>query len=412
LCHEKEPQVQFSALVDRIAGRGTGDWSVHQEAARRRAAGVDVIVLTIGDPDQAPPEPVVAATVAALRRRRTGYAPILGYPEVRAVIAARVARRTGRPCEADNVVVVPGAQAGLYCALQCLAGAGDEVVVPEPLYATYPYVVGASGAGLVTVPLRPERGFHPDIEAIARAVGPRTRAIWINSPHNPTGAVFTAEEIAAIARICRERDLWLLSDEVYEDLAFARPHVSAWSLPDMAERTVVVSSLSKSHAMPGFRCGWIVGPPELSRHLFDLLLAMLYGGPPFIQDGALVALSSDLPEAAALSADYRARAKLLSGLLAAAPGCKPVPPEGGMFVLLDVRDTGLGAQEFARALLQQENVAVLSCDGFGASAAGYLRISLTAPEARLAEAGRRIVRFARRLAGQCDPPPLAPPSAG
>jgi arginine:pyruvate transaminase len=390
--------VQFSALADRLAGRGAGAWNVHREAARRRAAGEDVIVLTIGDPDQRPPEAVVAATVAALHRDHTGYAPILGQTEVRAAIAARIARRTGRPCAADNVIIVPGAQAGLYCALSCLAGPGDEVVVPEPVYATYPAAIGAAGARMVSVPLLPERGFHPDLDALARAVGPRTRLLWINSPHNPTGAVFTADELLAIAALCRARDLWLLSDEVYEDLAFARPHVSAWSLPEMAGRAVVVSSLSKSHAMAGFRFGWIVGPPELAQHLFDLLLAMLYGGPPFIQDGALAALAADLPEAAALREAYRARAALLSGLLAAAPDCRAGPPEGGMFVLLDVRDTGLAAPDFARRLLEEENVAVLPCDGFGASAAGYLRLALTAPEARLAEAGERIVGFARRVA--------------
>lgn len=390
--------MQFSPLVDRLAGRDTGAWNVHREAARRRAAGADVISLTIGDPDQAPPAPVIAATIAALQRRRTGYAPIVGYPEVRAAIAARVARRAGRPCAADNVVVVPGAQAGLYCALQCLAGPGDEVVVPEPVYATYPAVIAAAGARMVSVPLLPERGFHPDLDALAHAVGPRTRVLWINSPHNPTGAVFTAAELAAIARICRERDLWLLSDEVYEDLAFARPHTSAWSLPETEGRTVVVSSLSKSHAMPGFRLGWIVGPPELAEPLFALLLAMLYGGPPFIQDGALAALTEELPEAAALAADYRARAALLSDLLAAAPDVRVTPPEGGMFVLLDVRGTGFSASEFALRLLEAENVAVLPCDGFGASAAGHLRIALCAPEPRLAEAGRRIARFARSLA--------------
>lgn len=390
--------MQFSALVDRLASRDAGAWSVHREAARRRAAGADVITLTIGDPDQAPPAPVVTATVAALRRGHTGYAPILGSPDVRAAIAARVARRTGQPCAADNVVVVPGAQAGLYCAVQCLAGPGDEIVVPEPVYATYPAVIAAAGARMVSVPLLAERGFHPDPDALARAVGPRTRVLWINSPHNPTGAVFTAEEIAAIAKTCRERDLWLLSDEVYEDLAFARPHTSAWSLPGMAERTVVVSSLSKSHAMPGFRLGWIIGPPKLTEPLFALLLAMLYGGPPFIQDGALAALGEDLPEAAALSAAYRARAAMLSDLLAAAPGCRVTPPEGGMFVLLDVRGAGLSAPEFALRLLQAEDVAVLPCDGFGASAAGHLRIALCAPEARLADAGARIVRFARGLA--------------
>ncbi|MGH7048552.1 MAG: pyridoxal phosphate-dependent aminotransferase, partial [Stellaceae bacterium] len=290
------------------------------------------------------------------------------------------------------------AQGGLYCALQCLAEPGDEVIVPEPVYATYEAVIGASGAQMVTVPLRAERNFHPDLEAMAAAVTPQTRVIWINTPHNPTGAVFTGEEIAAIAALCRQHDLWLVSDEVYEDLAFARPHVSAWSLPDMAERTIIVSSLSKSHAMPGFRFGWIVGPPALSGHLFNLLLCMCYGSPGFIQESAAAALAAELPEVAALREDYRRRAALLSGLLTAAAGCRAIAPEGGMFVLLDVRHTGLGSADFAQMLLARENVAILPCDGFGASAEGHLRIALSAPDARLEEAGRRIISFARELA--------------
>jgi arginine:pyruvate transaminase len=389
--------MRFSPLVDRISGRGAGAWRVHIEAARRRDAGEEVIFLTVGDPDQAPPEPVIAATIEALRRHRTGYSSIIGYPRVRQAIAARFQRRTGRPCTADNVVVTPGAQGGVFCALQCLAGPGDEVIAPEPIYNTYEAVIGVSGARLVTVPLRADRGFHPDLEAIARAVTPRTRVIWINSPHNPTGVVFTAEEVAGIAELCRSGDLWLLSDEVYEDLAFARPHVSPWSLPGMAERTVVVSSLSKSHAMPGFRFGWIIGPGALSGHLFNLLLCMTYGSPAFIQDGVLAALERELPEAAALRQAYRRRAAMLSQILEDAPNCHVTPPEGGMFVLLDIRGTGLASEEFARALLQQENVAVLPCDGFGPSGVGHLRISLTAPEPRLAEAGQRLVHFANEL---------------
>jgi arginine:pyruvate transaminase len=389
--------MKFSPLVDRLGGRGAGAWSVAREAALKREQGLDVISLTVGDPDQGAPAPVIEATVAALRRGRTGYAPILGSLRLREAIAARHARRTGVPCTADNVTVTPGAQGGLYCALLCLAGPGDEVVVPEPVYATYEGVVGASGARMVAVPLNAERGFHPDLAAIAAAVTQRTRVLWINSPHNPTGAVLTREEIAGVAKLARERDLWLVSDEVYEDLAFARPHVSPSSLPGMAERTIVVSSLSKSHAMPGFRFGWIIGPPTLSPHLFNLLLCMCYGSPGFIQEGALAALAEDLPEVAALRADYRRRARLLSAILDEAPNCRAIPPEGGMFVLLDVRGTGLGAMEFARRLLAQENVAILPCDGFGASAAGHLRIALSVPDQRLEEAGQRIVRFARGL---------------
>ncbi len=389
--------MRYAPLVERITGKGAAAWEIHFDGERRRDSGEDIIFLTVGDPDQDPPAAIIEATVAALRQHRTGYAPIVGYPAVREAIAARVARRTGQACRADNVAVVPGTQGGLYCAVQCLAGPGDEIIVPEPIYATYGAVIGASGARIVTVPLRPETGFHPDLDAIAAAVTPRTRVIWINSPHNPTGAVLTPDEIAAIAALCRRHDLWLLSDEVYEDLAFARPHVSAWSLPEMAERTVVVSSLSKSHAIPGFRFGWVVGPPALARHLFNLLLCLFYGGPAFIQDGALVALSRDLPEVAALREAYRARAGMLSALLREAPGCRVVPPEGGMFVLLDIRGTGLDSAAFARLLLERERVAVLPCDGFGASAAGHLRIALSAPEPRLREAGARIVRVARAV---------------
>jgi len=390
-------QMHFSPLVDRVAGKGAGAWTIHFDALRQRTAGREIVLLTVGDPDQGPPQAMIEAAIDALRRRRTGYSPIAGHPEVRAAIAARFAARTGQPCSADNVVLVPGAQAGLFCALQCIAGPGDEIVLPEPMYATYEAAAGACGASLVNVPLRPELGFHPDLDALERAITPRTRAIWINSPHNPTGAVLTRNEIEVIAGLCRRHDLWLLSDEVYEEMAYARPHISPWSLPGMAERTAVVSSLSKSFAAPGFRLGWIIGPEPLAKHLFNLLLCMLYGGPPFIQEGALVALTRDLPEAAAMREDYRRRAGLLAGILADAPDCRAAPPEGGMFVMLDVRGTGLSADAFARGLLDQEGVAVLPCDGFGPSAAGHLRISLTADDGVLADAGRRIVRFAQGL---------------
>ncbi|PWC42320.1 pyridoxal phosphate-dependent aminotransferase [Azospirillum sp. TSO22-1] len=390
--------MRFSPLVDRVAGKGADAWRIHWEATRQRAEGRELILLTVGDPDQPPPAVLIDATAESLRRGRTGYSPIVGYPEVRAAVAAKHAARTGRPCTADNVVLVPGAQAGLYCALQCLAGPGDEIVVPEPMYATYEAVAGATGARLVNVPLRPEVGFHIDLAALEAAITPATRVLWINTPHNPTGAVMTRAEVEAVAALARRHDLWVLSDEVYADLAFTGAHTSPWALPDMAERTVVISSLSKSHAAPGLRFGWIVCPEPMAKHLFNLLLCMLYGGPPFIQDGALAALTTDPPEVAALRADYARRATLMSGLLKDAPNCRTAPPEGGMFVLLDVRGTGMSSEAFAFGLLEAEGVAVLPADGFGPSAAGHLRISLTQPDAVLTEGGRRIVRFAERVA--------------
>ena len=400
--------MQFSPMAERLSVSGADAWTVHNEAMRLRATGREVTFLTIGDPDQAAPEVVVEAAVSALRRGRKGYSPYAGLPAVRAAIAARIERRTGSPCAGANVIVMPGAQAGVFAALQCVAGAGDEVILPEPVYATYPAVIASTGARMVNVPLDPARGFHPDLAAMERAISPRTRAIWINTPHNPTSAVFDADEMNAIAALCRRHDLWLISDEVYEDMAYARPHVSAWSLADMADRAIVVSSLSKSHAIPGFRFGWVAGPAPLIDRVINLVLCMLFGGPPFIQDGVLPALERDLPEVAALRETYRRRAADFSALLANAPDCRLTAPEGGMFALLDVRPTGLPSLDFARRLLDQEGVAVLPCDAFGPSAAGHVRISLTLPEAELMAAGRRIVAVATRLAaGEAQPRTVA-----
>ena len=165
------PEIKFAEAV--LDNGRFGTRTVRFETGRlaQQAQGREILFLTVGDPDQDPPAAVIAATIQALREQQTGYAPILGFPALRAAIAARVRRASGQPCEAENVVIVPGAQAGLFCALQCLAGAGDEVIVPEPLYATYEAVVGASGATMVNVPLRPERGFHPDIAEIEAAPG-------------------------------------------------------------------------------------------------------------------------------------------------------------------------------------------------------------------------------------------------
>jgi aspartate/methionine/tyrosine aminotransferase len=171
---------RFSTLTERVAGRGAGAWASHHSALRLRDTGEDVIFLTVGDPDQPPPEPLIEATVSALRACRTGYSPTIGYPALREAIAARHAQRSGRPCGPENVVIVPGAQGGLFASLQCLAGPRDEVIVLEPTYATYEAVVGATGARMVAVPLRPERKFHPDLARIAAAITPQTRVIWIN----------------------------------------------------------------------------------------------------------------------------------------------------------------------------------------------------------------------------------------
>lgn len=382
-----------SQLTRRIAGEGSDAWITHDRAVRRLSRGEDVILLSIGDPDFDTPAAIRDAATHALASHRTHYAPIGGEPRLREAIAVTSAAAMGGPIHPDQVVVYPGAQAALYALAQCLFDPGDEVIAPEPTYVTYEAVIASTGATMRQVPLRPERHFHLDPEDLARAITPRTRAVMLNFPHNPTGATLTRAEAEAVAELVTHHDLVLISDEVYAALAFAAPHVSPASLPGMAGRTAVVSSLSKSHAMTGWRCGWSITPAPLIPHLQNLARAMYFGVAQFVQDAAVVALTEGGEELAALRGAYARRARLLVDLLQRGRGLSVLMPEGGMYLFVDVRGTGLDGKAFAARLLDQAGVAVTPGEGFGPSGAGHVRITLGTGDERLAEAGRRIVAF-------------------
>ena len=291
--------MKFSHLTERIAGEGAGAWAVHFEAMKRKRRGEKVIVLSVGEPNFDTPPAIVAAAKSSLDRGRTHYTDIVGDPPLRAAIARRHGRLTGQEVGPENVVVLAGAQCALFSVALCLLDPGDEIIVPEPMYVTYEAVVGVTGATMRRVGLDAANGFHLKAAEIAAAIGPRTRAVLINSPNNPTGAMIRRAELEALAEICRRQDLWLIADEVYGSLIFEGEHVSPAGLPGMAERTITVDSLSKSHAMTGWRLGWAVGPHALMGHVAHLALCMLYGSPGFVQDAALVAIEQDLPEVGA-----------------------------------------------------------------------------------------------------------------
>jgi arginine:pyruvate transaminase len=389
----------LSPLAARIRVGAAEAWRPHERAVARLRAGEDVIVLSLGDPDFVTPEPIVEAAVDSLRGGRTHYTAARGERELLVAIADRAGRDAGEPVDVARVVFLPGAQAALHAVISCVAGDGDEVLVPEPAYATYEGVVAAAGARMVHVPLRAERGFHLLADDVAAAVTPHTRAVLVNTPHNPTGAAMTADELAALAAVCAAHDLWLVSDEVYAALTFARPHASALAAPGATERVAVVSSLSKSHAMTGFRHGWAIVPPALAEAIDLLLQSMLFGSPPFVQDAGLAALRHGDAASASMRVAYERRARVVVDALAATPGVVARMPEAGMFVLADVRGCGLDGTGFADRLLDEEAVSLLPVDPFGPSGAGHVRIGLAASEARLAEACRRIDALARRLAG-------------
>lgn len=384
----------YASITDRLAGLGSGKWAVHFRARQLQAEGREIIELTIGEPDIPPATELLDVCAAAMRAGRTRYSNGRGEARLLDAIAAKYSRRTGRAIGTDQVLCFPGTQTALYTVMTGLVEAGDAVLIPDPYYATYEGVVRATGAAIVPVPTSDRHRFHLQADDVAAAITPETRVLLLNTPHNPTGAVLSAAEIAAIGAVCQRHDLWIVCDEVYEDLILEGSFASPFDSADLAGRTIVVSSISKSHAAPGFRSGWAVGPVEFCARLLPVSEIMLFGGQPFIADMTAHALTHDIPTAAAMREAYRRRAALVCAALAECPGLRPLAPEAGMFLLIDVRATGLTGDAFAHGLLEAAEVAVMPGSSFGTGAEGFIRLSLTVPDATLAEACRRIARFA------------------
>lgn len=389
--------MKFSSRIERLAGEGAEAWVTHERAVQRLQRGEDIVLLSIGDPDFDTPAPIRQAAVTALATGRTHYSPSAGEPALRAAIARRTAETIGVKVEPGQVVIYPGAQAALFALAQCLFDPGDEVIVPEPTYVTYEAMLGAAGAVMRQIPLRPERDFHLDPDDISRAIGPRTRGVMLNFPHNPTGSVLTRDEAEATAELCRRHDLALVSDEVYSALDFTGEFVSPASLAGMADRTAIVSSLSKSHAMTGWRCGWSVTSLELASHLEKLVRCMHFGVAQFVQDAGAAAFTHAEKEAAELRSAYLGRARVVVDRLDGVGGLVCRMPEAGMYIFADVRGTGLDGKRFAAELLDAAGVAVTPGEGFGPSGAGHVRITLGTSEERLGEACDRIAAFVSGL---------------
>jgi arginine:pyruvate transaminase len=393
--------MRYASITRRLEGLGTDKWAVHYAARALVERGEKVLFLSIGEPDQRTPGAIEDEAVARLRAGRTRYSSGAGEDSVRAAVAARYAARSGRAVGPDQVIFMPGAQSALCAAMFALAESGDEVVVPNPFYATYDGIIAATGARQVNVRTRPRERFHLTPQALEAAITGRTRVLLLNSPSNPTGAVLAQDEIAAIGEVCRRHDLWIVSDEVYETLIFGNARfASPFDNPGLAERTVVVSSLSKSHAMTGYRAGWALGPAEFIHRMLPFAEALLFGCQPFIQDAATFALCNDFAECETMRAAYERRARLIVSHLENAPRIKAAMPEGGMFIFADVRGTGLSGHDFAMRLLAEEKVAVMPGESFGPAGAGHVRIGLAAGDGLITEASGRIAAFARRLAQQ------------
>jgi aspartate/methionine/tyrosine aminotransferase len=386
----KQQQMKFSPLVKRISGEGADAWLTHYAASAARDRGEDVIILSVGDPDLETPPAVIAK---AIERLQAGDCPAPGRRTVREAIAASHTKRTGQSTDAGNIVYLSGAQNALFVASMCIAGPGDEIISFDPMYPTYPATLEASGARMVRAPTSGH--FRPDLGALASLVTERTRAIVWATPNNPSGVILNESELAAIARLAERHDLWLISDEVYAGLA-PDGHIPGLAA-QMPERVITLGSLSKSHAMTGWRAGWLVGPRELAVHAESLVMCMLFGLPGFIQEAVVTALSI-APDAERRVRDYCdvRRARMVAGLTGI-PRISTVVPEAGMFMLVDVRGTGLSGYEFMRALYNSQRVSVLDGAAFGRETAGFVRVCFATDPVSLDAGCERIRRFCEQL---------------
>jgi arginine:pyruvate transaminase len=387
--------MRYSSLVERIAGEGADAWVIHYAARAALERGEDVIMLSVGDPDLDTPAPVLEKAIERLRSGDTHYTPATGRQHLREAIAAAHSARTGQAVEAAQVIFLAGAQNALFATSLCIAGPGDEVIALEPLYPSYPATLEVSGARMVRVAAPASRGFRVDLAALEASITPHTRALFFATPNNPSGAILSAADLAVIGELARRHSLWVVADEVYAGLAPGGrvPSLAA----ELPEQVVTISSLSKSHSMPGWRAGWLVGPRQLVLHVEAMAQCMLFGLPGFIQEAAVTALSvADAAETRIREYCAARRDFLLAGL-DGVRGLKCFVPDAGMFMLVDVRDTGLSGYDFMCELYRTERVSVLDGGAFGRETAGFVRVCFATDEALLRQAMVRIRRFVATL---------------
>ncbi|MBS1303708.1 pyridoxal phosphate-dependent aminotransferase [Loktanella sp. SALINAS62] len=389
--------MKLSNRISNITTGGDDGWSVFYRARALRDAGQPVIELTMGEHDIGTHRSILDAMHRSGVAGNTGYSLVPGAMSLRAAVADRIQTRTGVATTARNVIIVPGGQAALFAAHHAVCDPGDVALYIDPYYATYPGTIRAVGAIDRPVRVRAEDGFHPQRANLEAAATPDVRSLLINSPNNPTGAVYGRDTLDEIADVCRDRDLWLISDEVYDTQVWDGAHISPRSLPDMQDRTLVVGSMSKSHAMTGSRVGWVCGPEDAIAAIGHLATHNTYGVAPFLQDAALFALAQGTAFEEMVAAPFQRRRKIVLDALSSQNAVTAAPVMGAMYAMLDVRATGLSGKDFANGLLDAEGIGVMPGESFGAGGAGHIRVAMTVDDDRFATALTRIVSYAGSL---------------
>lgn len=379
--------------------------AVDSKAKAMKAAGLDVIGFGAGEPNFPTPANVVEAAAAACRDPKNyKYTPTPGLPELRQAIADKVKRDSGYDVSANQVVVTNGGKQAVYSTFQILLNDGDEVIIPAPYWTSYPEAVKLAGGKPVEVFAGADRRFEPSIEAIEAARTPRTKAIILNSPNNPTGAVFSEQTIVAIGQWALAHHIWVISDEIYEHLNYdgARTTYIGAALPELRDQLVVLNGVAKTYAMPGWRVGWLVAPEPVAKAAAKLQGHMTSNVANVSQRAALAAVSGSLDEVHRMREAFDVRRRAIVAALNDIDGVDCPTPTGAFYAFADITallGKPLGpngtvahtSSEFAAALLDEAHVAAVPGEAFGAP--GYLRFSYALADDQLAEGMRRMKAY-------------------
>jgi arginine:pyruvate transaminase len=370
--------LHYSDVTRRLSAPGADVWQIHEEAVERKRAGENIILLSVGDPDFPTPDHIARHTMDAISRGRTHYSPAAGEFNLREAIATLESGITGKTFDPAQFVIFPGATAALYAVFASIADPGDEVVAAEPMYVGYQGIFDTLGVAIRPVPLAPP-DFELSADGVFAAVTDRTRAVLVNTPGNPCGNLIGEQILRSLAAGCVERGLWLVSDEVYSLITFDAPHWSLLRYDGDPSNLVVIDGLSKSHAMSGWRIGWVAAPSDLAAQLARFSSAALFGVCQFVQDGAAFALRNDTADVEAMRLEYERRRNYAASRLDTMDTLGYFMPKGGMFMMVDASRLYNDGAEFARRLLDDVGLSTIPGRGFGPSAASYVRVSLTHP---------------------------------
>ena len=373
-------------------------FEVLAKARELEAQGREIIHLEIGEPDFDTPQHIVEASVEALRQGYTHYGPTPGLPELREAIARNSREVRGVDTAPSQVVVTPGAKPIMFYVMLALGEPGVEIIYPNPGFPIYESMVKFSGATAVPMQLIENRGYHPDLDDLARKITDNTRLIIINSPNNPCGSVFTREELERIADLVKEHpDLYVLADEIYKDILYTGEHHTISAFPGMAERTIILDGFSKSYAMTGWRLGYGIMPDELVPHVVRLAVNSVSCAASFTQRAAIAALDGPQDEVQAMAAEFGQRRRLITDGLRSIPGINCPEPEGAFYAFPSIKETGLTSAEFEARAMADAGVALLSGAAFGEYGEGYVRLSYANSQENIQKAISQLDQFVRSL---------------